>query len=113
VTYQNARGPRSTRWGSDPALLILSSLAEEPRHGYAIVADVEQMSGVHLGPGTLYGALARLEEQGLIEPLPARDRRRPYRITAAGAAALEQQLSTLVRVASQGLSRLQAAHAGR
>ncbi|HEV3048385.1 MAG TPA: PadR family transcriptional regulator [Solirubrobacteraceae bacterium] len=95
------------RW-SDPPLLVLSSLAGGAKHGYAMVADVEAMTGVHLGPGTLYGALARLEEQGLIEPLPAEGRRRPYRITAAGSRALETQLETIRGVAETGLSRLRA-----
>jgi DNA-binding PadR family transcriptional regulator len=98
------------RW-SDPSLLVLSSLAGGEKHGYAMVADIEQMAGVHLGPGTLYGALARLEEQGMIEALPAQARRRPYRITGAGASALETQLTALSNVARTGLSRLQAAGA--
>ncbi len=96
------------RW-SDPAVLVLSSLAGGEKHGYAMVADILEMASVHLGPGTLYGALARLEEQGLIAPLPAQGRRRPYRITAAGARALEQQLTTIEAVARTGLSRLRAA----
>ena len=98
------------RW-SDPGLLVLASLADAPKHGYAIVADVRAMAGVRLGPGTLYGALSRLEEQGLIEALPAAGRRRPYRLTGAGARALRAQLDTLAAVASTGLSRLDAAGA--
>jgi DNA-binding PadR family transcriptional regulator len=94
---------------TDPGLLVLSSLAAEPKHGYAITQDVEEMAGVRLGPGTLYGALSRLEERGLIEALPSEDRRRPYRLTAAGAAALDEQLRMLDRVVSTGLKRLQAA----
>ena len=62
---------------NDPGLLVLTSLADGPKHGYAITADVEEFAGVRLGPGTLYGALARLESKGLIEALPAEDRRRP------------------------------------
>jgi DNA-binding PadR family transcriptional regulator len=91
----------------DPALLILSSLAEGPKHGYAITRDVEEMAGVLLRPGSLYGALSRLEEGGLIEALPADDRRRPYRLTAAGSEALRDQLRTLDRVVSAGLRRLE------
>ena len=75
---------------TDPGLLVLASLAEGPKHGYAITQDVEEVAGVKLGPGTLYGALSRLEGRDLIEPLPSEDRRRPYKITAAGAAALER-----------------------
>jgi DNA-binding PadR family transcriptional regulator len=96
---------------SDPGLLVLTSLADGPKHGYAITSDVEQLAGVRLGPGTLYGALARLEEKGLIESLPADDRRRPYRLTGAGSAALEEQLRTLERVSKTGLDRLRLAGA--
>jgi DNA-binding PadR family transcriptional regulator len=95
------------RW-SDPAVLVLSSLAGGERHGYAMVSDIREMAAVHLGPGTLYGALSRLEEQGLIVALPADGRRRPYRITAAGQRVLGEQLTTIAAVAKTGLSRLRA-----
>jgi DNA-binding PadR family transcriptional regulator len=91
---------------SDPSLLILSSLADGPKHGYAMMVDIETITGVRLGPGTLYGALARLEKSGLIQPLPAQDRRRPYRLTTRGIAALREQLSLLQKLASTGLKRL-------
>jgi DNA-binding PadR family transcriptional regulator len=91
-----------------PATLILSSLAEGPKHGYALTKDVEEFAGVTLGPGTLYGALGRLDEQGLIEALPGEGRRRPYRLTPSGAAALQEQLSSQRRVAEVGLRRLSA-----
>jgi DNA-binding PadR family transcriptional regulator len=102
-------GERST----DPGLLVLTSLADGPKHGYAITVDVEEFAGVHLGPGTLYGALARLESKGLIEALPAEDRRRPYRLTADGSIALEQELRTLQSVTRRGLHRLRVAEAAR
>jgi DNA-binding PadR family transcriptional regulator len=91
---------------SDPSLLILSSLASGPKHGYAMMQDIEEFSKVHMEPGTLYGALARLERRGWIEPLPSEERRRPYRITAAGAAALREQLTTMRQIVSTGLQRL-------
>ena len=91
---------------SDPALLILSSLADGPKHGYGMMADIETMTGMRLGPGTLYGALARLEKSGLIQAVPAQDRRRPYRLTAVGIAALREQLSLLQKLAATGLKRL-------
>jgi DNA-binding PadR family transcriptional regulator len=97
---------------TDPSLLIMTSLAEGPKHGYAITQDVEELAGVKLGPGTLYGAIARLEERGLIEPLDADDRRRPYRLTGSGAEALRAGLTAQKRVASVGLHRLSAAEAG-
>jgi DNA-binding PadR family transcriptional regulator len=96
---------------TDPGLLVLSSLAAGPKHGYAITQDVEEVAGVRLGPGTLYGALSRLEERGLIEALPAEERRRPYRLTAAGASALDEALHSLDRVVKTGLRRLQAGEA--
>lgn len=96
---------------SEPALLVLSSLAGSPKHGYAIMEDVEQLTGTRLGPGTLYGALSRLEQRGLIAPLPAEQRRRPYRITQAGEATLDARLAVLGRVVAVGLGRLEAARA--
>jgi DNA-binding PadR family transcriptional regulator len=96
---------------TDPGLLVLASLAEGPKHGYAITRDVEEVAGVKLGPGTLYGALSRLEGRDLIEALPSDDRRRPYRITAAGSAALADQLQVLDRIVDTGKKRLRAAEA--
>ena len=92
---------------ADPAVLVLSSLAGEDRHGYALIKDIEEFAGVTLGPGTLYGALDRLERLGLIESLPADDRRHPYRITAPGAAALRVHLDSLERLSAAGRLRLQ------
>lgn len=89
-----------------PATLILSSLAEGPKHGYALTKDIETFAGVHLAPGTLYEALVRLEGQGLIEALEADDRRRPYQLTSSGAVALRDHLATQRRVADIGLRRL-------
>jgi DNA-binding PadR family transcriptional regulator len=70
----------------EASVLILISLADGPKHGYVLIQDIKELAGVELGPGTLYGALDRLERLGLIDPLPAEDRRHPYRITAPGAA---------------------------
>src|ERR1035437_9231909 len=69
---------------SDPTLLVLASLAEGEKHGYAMMEDIQRFAGVRLGPGTLYGAITRLEERGWIRPLASDDRRRPYAITGAG-----------------------------
>lgn len=103
------RDPTELGRFADPAVLILSSLASGSKHGYAIMQDVESFSHVTLEPGTLYGALTRLEANGWIEPLPAEDRRRPYRLTALGASALRDHLRHLEHVASTGLQRLAAA----
>jgi DNA-binding PadR family transcriptional regulator len=89
-----------------PATLILSSLAEGPKHGWALTKDVEAFAGIRLAPGTLYEALNRLEGLGLIEAVPSVDKRRPYKLTAAGAAALQEHLARQRRIADVGLSRL-------
>jgi DNA-binding PadR family transcriptional regulator len=89
-----------------PATLILSSLADGPKHGYALTKDIEDFAEVRIAPGTMYEALARLERQGLIEPLESSDRRRPYRLTAVGAVALRAHLDSQRRVADVGLRRL-------
>lgn len=92
---------------AEPSLYILVSLSEGPKHGYAIMSDVETISGSPMGPGTLYGALARLERRGLIEALEPEERRRPYRLTALGATALAAQLEQLSAFARVGLTRLE------
>jgi DNA-binding PadR family transcriptional regulator len=91
-----------------PATLVLASLAEGPKHGYALTKDIESFAEVRLAPGTLYEALTRLEQQGLIEALPAQERRKPYRLTAAGVEALQRQLDQQRNVANIGLRRLRA-----
>ena len=91
---------------SDPTLLVLASLAEGDKHGYAMMADIERFAGVRLGPGTLYGAITRLEERGWIRVVGRDERRRPYRLTAEGRRHLNEQLSGLERVVKTGLHRL-------
>lgn len=95
--------------GRDPGLLVLISLAGGPKHGHAILLDVSDFTGLRLGPGTLYGALARLEESGLIEAMPLDGRRRPYRLTEAGAVALRGRLTGLDAAVRVGLRRIAAA----
>ena len=91
---------------SEPALYILISLADGPKHGYAMTQDIAAVSGQTLGPGTLYGAIARLEARRWIEPLPAEERRRPYRLTSAGQRVLRHRLESLRAVARVGRARL-------
>lgn len=91
---------------SDPQLLVLASLAEGAKHGHAMLDDIEHMSGSRLGPGTLYGAIARLERQGWIEPLPADDRRKPYRLTEAGQRVFAAKMQTLERIVGVAAARL-------
>ena len=94
------------RRAGDASVLILTSLAGGSRHGYALIQDIKEFAGLQLGPGTLYGALDRLERMGLIEAMPAEDRRQPYRITAAGVVALRTHLDSIERVSSVGRLRL-------
>jgi DNA-binding PadR family transcriptional regulator len=93
---------------SDPPLLVLASLASGAKHGHAMVEDIARLCGTRLGPGTLYGAIARLEQQGWIEPLAREERRQPYRITPAGVAVLRARLRTLAQFTKAGLERLEA-----
>jgi DNA-binding PadR family transcriptional regulator len=94
---------------SDPTLLVLASLADGDKHGYAIMTDIAEFAGAELGPGTLYGAITRLEERGLIKALATDDRRRPYRLTAAGRAHLTDQLAALEPIVRTGIRRLRRA----
>ncbi len=89
-------------------LQILLTLAGGPRHGYGIMREVEERTGgrVRLGPGTLYGAVKRLRERGLIDEVedseapdePADDRRRYYRLTSLGREAARLEVERLARV---------------
>src|SRR5580700_8817645 len=91
---------------NEPGLLILTSLASGAKHGYALAKDIEGFARVRLGPGTLYGAITRLERRGLIEPIDSDDRRRPYRITPAGTAALGATLADMGRIVAEATARL-------
>jgi DNA-binding PadR family transcriptional regulator len=92
---------------SDPPLLVLASLASGPKHGHSMIEDIERLCGTRLGPGTLYGAIGRLEQLGWIEPLPAEERRQPYRITAEGVSVLRAKLTTLQHFTKSGLKRVE------
>ena len=91
---------------SDPTLLVLASLAEGEKHGYAMMEDIQRFANVRLGPGTLYGAITRMEQRGWIRPVRSEDRRQPYCITGAGRAYLEEQLASLERVVKTAMRRL-------
>ena len=93
----------------DAALLILTSLAGGAKHGYAMIDDIKSITGARLGPGTLYGAIARLETEGMIEALETDDRRRPYQITAAGRRHLEVEIGGMKELVAAGLRRLRRA----
>jgi DNA-binding PadR family transcriptional regulator len=91
---------------NDPQLLVLVSLASGPKHGHAMMLDIERLAGTRLGPGTLYGAISRLEMAGQIEPMPADGRRRPYRLTVTGRGALAARLRALRATVDAGLARI-------
>jgi DNA-binding PadR family transcriptional regulator len=91
---------------TDATILVLASLADGDKHGYAMMEDIEQFAGARLGPGTLYGAITRLEKCGWIRPVKAQDRRQPYTLTAAGKRHLEEELAALGQVLKTGLGRL-------
>jgi DNA-binding PadR family transcriptional regulator len=91
---------------TDPSLLILASLSDGDKHGYAMMEDIQRFANVRLGPGTLYGAITRLEQRSWIAPVDSDDRRRPYRLTALGRRCLEEQLVQLNQVVRTGLRRL-------
>ena len=91
---------------NDPTLLVLASLADGDKHGYAIMTDVMDFAGVHLGAGTLYSAITRLENRGFIKPLRSDTRRRPYRLTPIGRQHLKEQLAALEPVMLTGMRRL-------
>lgn len=91
---------------NDPTVLILTSLSSGERHGYALLQDIERFAGVRLGPGTLYGAIGRLEARGLIEAVGGAGRRRPYRLTSDGVVALEASLAELRSIVDEGATGL-------
>lgn len=89
----------------DAQLLVLISLASGPKHGHAILLDAADFTGHRMGPGTLYGAIERLEKAGLIAAEAAEERRVPYRLTEDGRAALRRRLASLELIARVGLVR--------
>jgi DNA-binding PadR family transcriptional regulator len=91
---------------TEPAVLILISLAEQPRHGYAISDDIEWISGRRPGPGTLYGAIARLESRGFIKLMKSERNRSTYKLTSAGGKALRARLRAMETVTRLGQKRL-------
>jgi DNA-binding PadR family transcriptional regulator len=91
---------------NDPPVLILISLSSGPKHGYALMRDIEDFAGVRLGPGSLYGAIGRLEERGLIRPLASSGRSQPYELTTGGRALLESVIDQMRVLLDEGTARL-------
>src|SRR5579885_1153632 len=101
---------------SEPIFLILTSLAEQPRHGYALLQDVERISNgrVVLSTGTLYGALRRLLEDGLIARFEQEDTSRDkqaYQLTAQGRRQLQAEVERLKQLTRAATARLRASEA--
>src|SRR2546423_9240825 len=96
---------------TEPVLLVLMSLAEQPRHGYSILKDIESMSGgrVLLSTGTLYGALQRLLDNGWIERVEEEDAprdRRTYRLTSRGRRNLQAEIERMRHVTKLAALRI-------
>jgi DNA-binding PadR family transcriptional regulator len=96
---------------TEPVFLILASLAEEPRHGYALLQDIREMSSdrVVLSTGTLYGALRRLLDERWIERFAQLDTSRDkqaYRLTAEGKQALQTEVNRMKHLTRLAASRL-------
>lgn len=91
---------------NDATILILTSLAAGEKHGYALLQDIEEFASVRLGPGTLYGAISRLEDRGLIVAVGASGRRRPYQLSESGAEALRVALEGMRTIVDEGAARL-------
>jgi DNA-binding PadR family transcriptional regulator len=91
---------------SEPGLLIMVTLADGPKHGYAMQDDIAALTEARPGPGTLYGAIRRLEEHNYIEALPEEGRRKPYRLTGKGRSMLAAELRRMRTVSQTGLRRL-------
>jgi DNA-binding PadR family transcriptional regulator len=86
---------------------ILLAIADGHTHGYAIGQAVEEVSGLRMGPGTIYGSLQRMERDGLVEEVedPDDDRRKPFVLTAEGRRALEAEALRIDRLAALARSR--------
>src|SRR5271155_2951061 len=101
---------------SEPVLLILTSLAAQPRHGYALIQDIELLSAgrVRMSTGTLFGALRRLLEDGWIQRFEQEDtsrQKQAYRLTSAGRGQLQLELRRMQELTRAAFARLKAAEA--
>ncbi len=91
---------------SETGFNILVALADGPKHGYAMMLDIDQVTGSRPGPGTLYAAIARLEERRWIEPVASDDHRRPYRLTPTGRRVLRARVEMMRAVSRIAQARL-------
>lgn len=111
MVHESGKGSPKTVVGVP--LLIMMSLADGAKHGHGLMKDIDAFAGVRLGPGTLYKSISRLESLGLIEALEPDERRRPYRLTAAGAVELAATLDHLASVVGEGRRRMRLIRPGR
>lgn len=109
VRNVEVQSPDGTSYVTGASLYVLMSLSSGERHGHALMLDIEAFAKVRLGPGTLYKAISRLDDAGLIEALPANDRRRPYRLTPAGRLVLERSVAYHGEVLAEARKRLRVA----
>ena len=99
----------------EPTFFVLTALADQPRHGYGVIQEVERLSGgrIRLRAGTLYAALDRLADEGLIEvtreEVVEGRLRRYYQLTEAGSATLEVESRQRMSVSKEALRRLRLA----
>ena len=107
-SYRQAGGERAAAaFTLEAAVWIMVGLADQAKHGYAIMKDIEALGGFSMRPGTLYAALARMERAGLVQEIQNDDyRRRPFKLTVAGRTRLAADLQMLATLASTGLRRL-------
>jgi DNA-binding PadR family transcriptional regulator len=108
-----ARNNVQARPLTEPVLLILTSLADQPRHGYALIQDIELLSSgrVRMSTGTLFGALRRLLEDGWIERFEMEDtarQKQAYRLTAEGRKHVRVELDRMRHLTRAGFARLRA-----
>jgi DNA-binding PadR family transcriptional regulator len=109
-----SREPSEASFALEAAVWIMVALANQPKHGYAIMKDILDLGGFSMRPGTLYAALARMERAQLVEEIQTSDyRRRPFRLTGRGRTRVEADLKMLATLASTGLRRLKRRKTGK
>jgi DNA-binding PadR family transcriptional regulator len=114
MDLDGSRESSEASFALEAAVWIMVALADQPKHGYAIMKDIQDLGGFSMRPGTLYAALMRMERAQLVEEIQTHDyRRRPFKLTEAGRKRLGADLKTLAALASTGLRRLKGRKSGR
>lgn len=94
-----------SRYG-EPATLVLLALMSGPKHGYALMQSIEEEMDFKIGPGTLYGAIAKLLKMGMIRGLESQERAKPYEITDQGRRVIEEYVRRWSPIIKLGQARL-------